>query len=153
QGGGLYEGTISCTDPVRDFECAARINASTLAADRTILNGTETSGTTADFASGSLDDTYDTFTENGASGKMRLGVIWTYNNASPGVTYRLRVEGFKSSSTADDFQFFTATRTSGSCNNTESYGQSPIVTLTSTVDTDTVKEGNAGVLPSGSSVF
>src|SRR5262249_52694422 len=28
QGGGLFEGTISCTDPVRDFECSTRINPS-----------------------------------------------------------------------------------------------------------------------------
>jgi len=149
-GGGLYEGTISCTDPVRDFECAARLNASSPS-----ISGTITSGTIADLGSGSLDDTYQVLTESGTATKKKLTAVWTFTGASTGVTYKLRAEGKRTAggmAAADDFRFSVATRISGACNGSESYGPT-VVTFLSATDDDTVKQGNAGVLPTGSTVF
>jgi len=151
RGAGLFEGTISCTDPVRDFECSTRVNPSA----EQLINGTKNSGAKEDIAAGTLDDTYEQFTELPVSNKQRLNVAWTFQNALPGVSYKVRVEGKKTAggmAAVDNFQFLVAFKQAAPCTGSESY-PTVIQAITSTVDNDTVLEGNVGVLASPNTVI
>ncbi|HEU5182448.1 MAG TPA: hypothetical protein VFW45_16805 [Candidatus Polarisedimenticolia bacterium] len=150
QGGGLFEGTISCTDPVRDFECAVRNDVGT---QGTPISGVLTFGSVSDLKAGSLDDTYEVFTESGVTNKKKLSLIWTFTGATPGVTYKLRIEGKKTDGgmqTSDNFIFTVGVSTTGTCTGSES---GSTFTLSSTTDNDTPVERLAGVLASGTQAF
>lgn len=152
QGGGLYEGTISCTDPIRDFECAPRIDSG-VSGQGSLLNGVLTSGSANDVKAASLDDTYEVFTESGMTNKKKLSLIWTFSGASAGVTYKLRLEGKKTAGgplTADNFNFTVGISTTGTCTGSETGGT---LSISSTSDNDTAQEKVAGVLSSPSHVF
>jgi hypothetical protein len=152
QGDGLYEGTISCTDAVRDFECAVRIDSG-IAGQGAPINGVLTSGTADDLKAASLDDTYEVFTESGMTNKKKLSLIWTFSGATPGVTYKLRLEGKKTAGgglAADNFNFTFGVSTTGTCTGNETGGT---LSISSTTDSDTPQEKLIGVLASGSQVF
>lgn len=149
-GDGAFEGTITCADPVREFDCAARINPS---ADPALSPGSITSGSNSykNAGSGSIDDFYQTLLEGDLSGKKRLTAVWTIPNGLAGVTYKLRVEGYRNLSANDTFAFSVGTRASGTCTGSESYTSS--LTLTDTGDLDVTREGPAGVLTGTATIF
>ncbi len=135
-GDGVLEGTVTCTDPVRDFECAARVNAS--AETVPPIKGTIVSGSFADTMAGSPDDVYEVLKER-TSGVKQLIHVWTLAPALANVAYELRVEAYRSNPSPDDsFSFYVATRTSGSCTGGETYSPTPLFTISDNTDGDTL---------------
>ena len=138
-GDGVFEGTVSCTDPVRDFECAARVNASAQVIP--VIKGSIVSGSYTDTAAGSPDDVYEVLKES-TSGKPQLTHVWTLSGALANVAYELRVEAYRSNASPDDsFNFSVATRASGNCMGSESYG-STLFTISNNSDTDTIQRAS-----------
>jgi len=144
-GSGLFEGTIACADPARDFECATRVPFS----NQQVISGSLLSGTQGNLLAASQDDTYEVFQESAAP---KLRVLWTFPGALASVPYSVRFEGSRTSSAGDIFGLSFATRASGNCTGSEAYS-SNIVTVTKTADDDLIQTGNLGILPGSATVF
>ncbi len=148
-GAGLFEGTITCTDQVRDFECSTRLNP----ASPLILDGVVTSGSVNSLAAGSLDDTYQVFAESGNGSKKKLTLVWTFAGAQAGIGYNLRVEGFLNPTSNDSFAFSYATRASGTCTGHEPTWTNLSPPLTVATPDDQIQSYGLGALPAGTTVF
>jgi len=148
QGGGVYEGTISCTDPVRDFECSTRLNPS----NPQIIDGTSISGSVQDLASGTMDHTNQVFTESGGATTKKLTVAWTFTGAQQGISYDLRVEGSVNSPSNDSF-IFSYVRSSGTCTGSEANYTDLAPAVSITTSDDKVQNYSLGALASGNTVF
>jgi hypothetical protein len=147
-GSGIFEGTISCADPVRDFECSTRIKPS----NPVTLFGTVLSGTVDDLAAGTLDDTYQALKESTGSNK-KLTQVWTFTGAQASIAYQLRAEGFVSSGANDSFAFSFTTRDSGACTGSEPIWTNLSPGFTTTTQDDQMQLYSLGALPSGQTVF
>jgi hypothetical protein len=145
-GDGLFEGTVSCTDNSRDFECATRINPSV----QSISQGTVVSGAYTDLTAGSPDDTYEVLKEGVI--QDHLSVTWTLPGALTGVPYALRLEGFNDPAGNETLTFFVGYRASGTCDGTEAYTLGN-TTFSGTSDLDQVQSLDIGALPAGNTVF
>jgi hypothetical protein len=150
-GGGVFQGAITCTDEVRDFECATRINADALPVIPSGSTGTVVSTDAKDDDAGSPDGTYVDLVEAGSPKK--LTAVWTLPGALAGVDYELRVEAaIANLASHDNFNFSVATTSASSCNGSESYGPG-VLTVSKTFDDDVIQRVALGKLPACGSKF
>src|SRR5262249_25597155 len=148
-GAGLFEGTITCDDQLRDNECSTRLNASA----GVVVSGAVQSGGLSEINSGSLDDTEEVLVETGTANHKHLSHVWTFPSGSSTISYELVVEAYDVYlNDPESFNFTFATRDSGSCTGSESYS-SAILTVTKTADDDQVQKASLGYLPAGKTVF
>jgi putative metal-binding protein/CARDB protein len=136
-----FDGLDNDCDGVVDWDCASDVS------NEQVALGTATGGL-ASMTAGSADDVYESLKESN-SGK-RLLAYWTFPGVSPSFWYELRVEGFRSSSTGDSFNFSWTTKqqTLGPCNGTETNYQ-PALSVIKTVDDDRMQVFQLGPPPAG----
>jgi len=144
-GAGVFEGSVLCSDPTREFECATRVNASS----QGISPGSVVSGQLQDLSAATFDDTYETLRES-TSGTRRLTATWTFSTALAGVDYKVRVEGAKLGTSSDTFTVSVLKKT-GACSGSES-GYTNLFDLPAQ-DEDDVQVGSAGKLTGSQNTF
>jgi len=144
-GAGVFEGSVLCSDPTREFECATRVNASS----QGISPGSVVFGQLSDLSAATFDDTYETLSES-TSGTRRLTATWTFSTALAGVDYKVRVEGAKLGTSSDTFTV-SILKKSGACSGSES-GYTNLFDLPAQ-DEDDVLVGSAGKLTGSQNTF
>src|SRR5262249_16733731 len=110
-----FDGLDNDCDGVVDLDCGVDVASGS----QIVGPGSVTSGSEADLAVLSTNNTYEVLTEGGSGSARQLKVIWTIPTSgtlSTGTTCDLRVEGLRNTSSNDTFNFSFSTRSlSGNC--------------------------------------
>jgi hypothetical protein len=136
------DGLDNDCDGVVDYDCAINIDA---ANGQWIGPGTVQSGTVADLAAASADDTYEVLRETAVN--KSLVSVWTFTVPNNAATYDAVVESFRSGIDYHTYHYLKKTSTT-QCNNNLS-GWLPLFNVTATADSDQPLRASIGSLTAG----
>ncbi len=154
-GANCFDGLDNDCDGVVDFDADAGGNCSINATTQTIVagSGVIVSGSVSNLVGKPDQDTTEVIKEKSLGSTKPLDFVWTFTPIPTDRVYYLHVEGFKASDANDTFTFKSTTKTSGTCDGSES-GYTTRLTLSNTITYDTDKDtiASLGTVTNGSPV-
>ena len=152
-GDGVFEGTISCGPVSEGFADAdgdgvPNCAFTNIAEQVTPTTGGIISGNKDNLSCSTLPDSNEVLREQTTGTKRKLIKVWKFDNVPVGKQFELWVDGYKSSSTADDFKFSLTSKAAGmSCTNSDGVGTT-LLTLTNQSNNNVAQIVNVGVISS-----
>lgn len=151
-GDGVFEGTMTCGTPSEGFadsdgdgvpDCAFK----DVTQQVTMTTGSIVSGTYTALSCTSAPNTNEVLSEQTSGTKRKMVKVWKFDNVPTGKAYELWVEGYRNVSANDNFDFGLITKPAGSsCSVTDTYGPTPLLTVTKTSDDNQAQKANAGAI-------